>query len=120
MEYLKSYRDLKVWQKSMDLTQMIYIHTASLPNEEMFGLTSQMRRASVSIAANIAEGQARNSTGEFLQFLGIAKGSLAELETLIILSNNLNYISKETSTTLLELSVEISKMLFALQKSLKN
>lgn len=103
----------------MDLNQLIYKHTSSLPKEEMFGLISQMRRASVSISANIAEGQARNSTGEFVQFIGMAKGSLAELETLVILSQNLNYINKDTSENLLGLSAEISKMLFSLQKSLK-
>ena len=119
MEYLKGYRDLIVWQKSMDLSQMIYRHTISLPKEEMYGLTSQMRRAAVSISANIAEGQARNSTGEFLQSLGIAKGSLAELETLIILSQNMNFLTQEDSTSLLSLSAEINKMLHALQKSLK-
>ncbi|HTB07878.1 MAG TPA: four helix bundle protein [Bacteroidia bacterium] len=119
MEYLKGYRDLIVWQKSMDLNQMIYKHSASLPKEEMYGLTSQMRRAAVSVSANIAEGQARNSTGEFLQFLGIAKGSLAELETLIILSENLSFFAREDSTILLNLSAEIHKMLHALQKSLK-
>jgi len=104
----------------MDLTQMIYKHSKSFPKEEMFGLTSQMRRAVVSIPANIAEGQARNSTGEFLQFLGIAKGSLAEVETLIILSQNLELMTKENSTSLLNLLAEINKMLHALQKSLKN
>jgi len=104
----------------MDLNLLIYKHTASLPKEETYGLISQMRRAAVSISANIAEGQARNSTGEFLQFLGIAKGSLAELETLIILSQNLNFLNKENSAGLLNSSTEINKMLHALQKALKN
>lgn len=120
MAYLKSYRDLIVWQKSMSLNLLIYKHTASFPKEEMYGLISQMRRAAVSVSANIAEGQARNSTGEFIQFLGIAKGSLAELETLIILSRNLEYMSEENSVGLLNLSAEINKMLYSLQNSLRS
>ncbi|HXB13165.1 MAG TPA: four helix bundle protein [Bacteroidia bacterium] len=120
MAYLKSYRDLIVWQKSMSLNLMIYKHTTSFPKEEMYGLTSQMRRAAVSVSANIAEGQARNSTGEFIQFLGIAKGSLAGLETLIILSRNLEYMSEENSVSLLSLSAEINKMLYSLQNSLRS
>ncbi|MBK8701517.1 MAG: four helix bundle protein [Saprospiraceae bacterium] len=118
MEYLKSYQDLMVWQKSMDLAKQIYVYTASFPKEEMYGLTSQMRRAAVSISANIAEGQARNSTGEFRHFLGIAKGSLAELETLIILSQNLAFLMQEKSEPLLNHSAEINKMLNGLLKSL--
>lgn len=119
MEYLKSYRDLLVWQKSMDLAKLIYEHTSSFPKEEMYGLISQMRRAAVSISANIAEGQARNSTGEFRQFLGIAKGSLSELETLIILSQSLGFLILEKSEALLNLTAEINKMLNGLLKSLK-
>jgi len=103
----------------MELTQMIYKHTTAFPKEEIFGLTSQMRRAAVSVSANIAEGQARNSTGEFHQFLGIAKGSLAELETLIILSANLELLGKKDSTNLHNLSAEINKMLHELQKSIR-
>lgn len=119
MEFLKSYQELIVWQKSMDLSKQIYEHTASFPREELFGLISQMRRAAVSISANIAEGQARNSTGEFRQFLGIAKGSLAELETLIILSTNLGFLVQEKSEPILNFSAEINKMLNGLLKSLK-
>ncbi|MCC7211751.1 MAG: four helix bundle protein [Candidatus Brocadia sp.] len=78
MKRSRSYRDLIVWQKSMDLVHKIYIITQSFPREEMYGVTSQMRRAGISIPANIAEGQARNSKGEFRQFPGIAQGSLAE------------------------------------------
>src|SRR5579862_4028894 len=92
MAKVQSYRDLIVWQKAMALTKRIYVYTRSFPKEEVYGLTSQIRRASVSISANIAEGQARNSTGEFLQFLGIAKGSLAELETLLMLSKELDLL----------------------------
>jgi four helix bundle protein len=120
MSYLRSYKDLLVWQKSMELNKLIYRHTAKFPKEEMFGLTSQMRRAAISISSNIAEGQARNSTGEFIQFLGIAKGSLAELETQIMLSHELKYFSKENSEALLSLTEEISKMLHGLQKKLRS
>ena len=119
MDSLKSYRELIVWQKSMNSVTMIYNFTKSYPKEEMFGLTSQLRRASVSIPANIAEGQARNTTGEFRQFLGIARGSLAELETLIILSLNLNYLNSENSELLLANCMEVSKMINGLIKSIK-
>ncbi|HRO06996.1 MAG TPA: four helix bundle protein [Ferruginibacter sp.] len=98
---------------------MIYSSTKSFPKEEIYGLTSQIRRAEVSIPANIAEGQARNTTGEFLQFLGIAKGSLAELETLTILSKNLDYLTAEQSEMLLRNSEEITKLLNGLINALK-
>jgi four helix bundle protein len=120
MKYIKNYRDLIVWQKSMDLNLMIYNCTKSFPKEELFGLTSQMRRAAVSMSANIAEGHLRNSKGEFHHFLGIAKGSLAELETFLILSEKLKFITDEISDNLMKLSKGISKMLHALQKSIKN
>ncbi len=108
MEYLANYKELKVWQKSMDLVEIVYKFTTAFPKEEMYGLTSQLRRASLSVPVNIAEGHARNTTGEFLQFLGIAKGSLAELETLLELSQRLNYLKKENSEILLMNSTEIS------------
>jgi four helix bundle protein len=118
MESVKSYRELIIWQKSMDLVTMIYKFTASYPREEMFGLTSQLRRAAVSIPANISEGQARNTSGEFRQFLWIAYGSLAELETLTILSNNLNYLTTENAEILLKNCSEIGKMINGLLKTL--
>ena len=118
MESVKSYRELIIWQKSMDLVTMIYKFTASYPREEMFGLTSQLRRAAVSIPANISEGQARNTSGEFRQFLGIAYGSLAELETLTILSNNLNYLTTKNAEILLKNCSEIGKMINGLLKTL--
>ncbi|MBW7855097.1 MAG: hypothetical protein B6D43_08800 [Ignavibacteriales bacterium UTCHB1] len=102
----------------MDLARQIYQHTSSFPKEEIYGLTSQMRRAAVSIPANIAEGQARNTTGEFRQFLGIAKGSLAELQTLIILSQNLDFLKPESSKLLLTNCEEVAKMLNGLLKSI--
>ena len=85
---MKSYRDLIVWQKSMNLVTLVYSLTIDFPENEKFGLTSQIKRSAVSIPSNIAEGFGRNTTGELNQFLGIARGSLAELETLIEISNN--------------------------------
>ncbi len=81
MVSVKSYRDLETWQKAMDLVQEIYLETKSFPKEETYGLSGQMRRAAVSIPSNIAEGQGRDSTKEFLHHLSIAYGSLCELET---------------------------------------
>ena len=94
MNRSRSYRDLVVWRKSIDLVKAIYSYTRSFPKEEIYGIVSQMRRAGVSIPANIAEGQARNGKKEFLQFLGIAQGSLAELETLLTISESLGYLPK--------------------------
>ena len=108
MTSLSSYRELIVWQKSMDLTVQTYELTRRFPVEERFGITSQMRRAVSSIPANIAEGQARRTTGEFLQSLGVARGSLAELETFLVLCERLELISKETSGNLLSNCAEIS------------
>ncbi|MDR3130514.1 MAG: four helix bundle protein [Treponema sp.] len=118
MKSLKSYQDLIVWQKSKNLAIRIYRCTQGFPSTEKFGIVSQMRRAAISIPANIAEGQARNTTGEFLQSLGFARGSLAELETFIIISEELAYLKPENSEELLKDCGEIGKMLSSLQKSL--
>ena len=118
MTSLSSYRELIVWQKSMDLTVRIYDLTRRFPAEERYGITSQMRRAASSVPTNVAEGQARRSTGEFLQSLGIARGSLAELETFVILCERLELIQNEISESLLADCAEINKMLNAMIKSL--
>ncbi|MYH63251.1 MAG: four helix bundle protein [Caldilineaceae bacterium SB0675_bin_29] len=118
MTSIRSYRDLIVWQKSIDLTLRTYKLTGRFPSEERYGLTSQMRRAAASIPANIAEGHARRSTGEYLQFLGIARGSLAELETFLTLSERLGLIGSEISDSLWENCAEISKMLAGLVRSI--
>ncbi|MCB0262834.1 MAG: four helix bundle protein [Calditrichaeota bacterium] len=118
MKSLSSYRELIVWQKSIVLAEKIYKITRSYPAEEKYGMISQMRRSATSVPANIAEGQARRSTGEFLQSLGIARGSLAELETFLILSERLGFLVKTNSELLLNDCAEINKMLNALIKSL--
>jgi four helix bundle protein len=117
MAKLKHYQELIVWQKSMDLVQHVYEVTSAFPKHELYGLTSQIRRAAVSIPSNIAEGQARNTTGEFKYQLGVAKGSLAELETEIILSCRLGYLQSEA--TILNECAEVGRMLNGLLNSLK-
>src|SRR5271157_5796492 len=116
----RSYRDLVAWQKSMDLAESIYSCTRSFPREEMYGIISQMRRTVASVPSNIAEGQARNSSGEFRQFLGIARGSVAELETWILLCERLGYLDSGGSEKLLANCGEVQKLLAGLKKSLKN
>jgi four helix bundle protein len=120
MGSIKSYRELVVWQRSMDLSIEVYRETRSFPSEEKFGVTSQMRRAATSVSANIAEGQARRTRGEFLQALGIARGSLAELETFVILCQRLGYLNPAPSEELLARCEEVSKLLSGLMKSLSD
>lgn len=113
---VSSFRDLDVWKKSMELSVDIYRITQSFPSTELYGLTSQLRRAAVSVASNIAEGSGRHSTKEFLQFLNIANGSLAEIETHLELAYRLNYIQS------IELQPNINhirSMIFGLIRSLR-
>ena len=112
------YSELVVWQKSMDLVTEIYQMTALLPREECFGLSSQMRRAAVSIPSNIAEGHGRKATGAYINHLSIAYGSLVELETQIQISMRLNFMTQHNQTRLLSHTDEIGKMLTSLKKSL--
>ncbi len=91
---VKSYNDLIVWQKSMDLVVEVYKLVRNLPKEELYALSNQMRRAAVSVPSNIAEGQKRNSTKEFVQFLSFAKGSAAELQTQLLICNRLDYFTE--------------------------
>ncbi len=114
------YKELMVWQKAMDLTQQIYEQTANFPADEKFGLVSQMRRCSVSIASNIAEGAGRNSNGEFNQFLGIAQGSAFELETQVLLATRMNFLEPEVGESLIEEITSISNMIFKLKQNLKS
>jgi four helix bundle protein len=116
----RDYRDLIVWQKSMLLATEIYRITRAYPRDERFGLVAQMRRAVVSIPSNIAEGQARHTTGEFIQFISHAEGSAAELDTQLELSIKLGFISGESSQTSRSLIVELRKMLNALRRSLSH
>ena len=111
--------DLKIWQKSIELTTLVYKVVALLPSDEKYGLTSQIKRSSVSIASNIAEGAGRNSNKEFKHFLSIANGSAYELQTQLILTIELNLISKEKIQPLLNLIIEIQKMNYSFQKSLE-
>ena len=92
---LRSYRDLKVWQRAVDMVEEVYSLSRRLPSEEKFGLTSQLRRAAVSVPANIAEGYARAQRGEYLQHLSIARGSLAEVETLLTLAARLGFMGRD-------------------------
>ena len=108
------YRNLKVWQKAMDLTVEIYSLVKLLPREETYALADQMRRAVVSIPSNIAEGHGRNSDKEFIKFLSISRGSLLELETQIEICHRLRYFKTHQSDIASSLMIEISKMLNAL------
>ena len=120
MSLLRNYRDLEVWKKSIALVETVYSVSRGFPPEERFGLTSQIRRAAVSVPANIAEGSERTSTGEFLQGLSVARGSLAEVETLAIVAVRLELVSREDRDRLLEQAAEIGRMLTALQLSLRS
>jgi len=117
---VRSYKDLMVWQRSMDLTVRTYEVTRRFPSEEKYGLVSQMRRAAASVPANIAEGHARRSGREYLQMLGIARGSLAELETFVTLSERLGLIRSETSESLLEDCAAINRMMNGLMRALSS
>ena len=115
---MAGYRDLKVWQLAMWLAEEAYRLTARFPKHEVYGLTSQLQRSAVSVPSNIAEGHGRNSNREFYHFLGIALGSLAELETQIMLTQRLNYLTETELIPVLHKSDELGKMLKNLQKSL--
>ena len=110
----RDYKDFVVWQKAIDLAVEVYRLIKLLPKFETYGLSDQMRRAVVSIPSNIAEGQGRNSTKEFVYFLGIARGSQKELETQIYICTRLGYFTEEEASTALNLCEEVGKMLNAL------
>jgi four helix bundle protein len=107
----RSYKDLVVWQKSMELVTAVYRATASFPRDELFGLTSQLRRAAISIPSNIAEGQGRISEKEFRYFLGQARGSLMEVETQLQIAENLGYLAPERKRELMESCSEVGRIL---------
>ena len=116
----KHYKELLVWQKGMSLAKIVYQLTARFPPEERYGLTSQMRRAAVSVPSNIAEGQARKTTNEFLQFLSVAAGSLAELDTQLALSVELSFLRQTEAEPALKEIDELQKMLVALKRKLSS
>jgi len=115
---IRNYQDLLAWQKSMDLCEVLYKSTQQMPPDERFGLTSQLRRAAVSIPSNIAEGQGRGSDGQFLLHLRISYGSLRELETQVLLAGRLGFMSDDQSRMLLEQSSEVGRLLNGLMKSI--
>ncbi len=117
---VQSYRELVAWNKAMDLVTEIYRITRDFPKEELFALTSQLRRAAVSIPSNIAEGKGRLSKGEFRQFLGNARGSLAELETQILIAQNLYYLDGAEAKRLLAMVEEVGKVLNGLLSAVKS
>jgi four helix bundle protein len=114
----RSYKDLVVWQKGIGLAKIIYRITRGFPTEERFGLVAQMRRAAVSIPSNIAEGQARHTTGEFIQFISHAEGSLAELDTQLILAVELQFCRDSDAAPSFQLMKEQRRMLNALRRKL--
>ena len=120
MKTIRSFRDLTVWQRSIELSVQIYALTRFFPKEEIFGLTNQLRRASVSISSNIAEGQGRLTKGDFINFLSIARGSNAEVRSQLILARHLKFGEESLIAQCEALATEIGKMINALIASLKS
>ena len=119
MSEIRSYKDLIIWQKGIELTEKVYLLVKSFPSEEIYSLTSQIKRCVISIPSNISEGYGRNSTKNYIQFLRISRGSLYELETQLIIANKLNYISdNELNNEIFKLIEEESKMLNSFIKKL--
>ncbi|MBQ0732790.1 four helix bundle protein [Aquimarina celericrescens] len=112
--------DLKIWKKSIDLAKSVYKLTSALPSNEKYGIISQIKRSVVSISSNIAEGAGRNSNKEFKHFLSIANGSAYELQTQLILTIELNLLSKEKVQPSIDMLTEIQKMNYSFQKSIEN
>lgn len=115
---VRSYRDLVAWQKAMDLAELVYSATKAFPKDELYGLTSQLRRAAVSVPSNIAEGQGRNTTRDFRNHLSIAYGSLQEVETQSLLSHRLGFLPRENLQTILEMTSEVARLINGLSSSL--
>lgn len=115
---INSFRDLVVWQKSMDFVESIYSITKEFPSDERYALTSQLKRASVSVPSNIAEGYGRHSTADYIRFLQIALGSLNELQTQLELAARLGFVEKNSLENVGRLCVEVEKMLVVLIKKL--
>jgi four helix bundle protein len=117
---VKSFRDLRVWQAAMDLVEKVYRVTQTFPVHEAYGLTNQLRRAAVSIPSNIAEGHTRAHTKEYLNFISVTQGSLAELQTQIEIASRLGYLASATADEILGDSVSLSKQLYALRNAIAN
>lgn len=117
---IETYKDLFVWQKGIEIVSKVYLLTAAFPREEIYGLSSQMRRAAVSIPSNIAEGRSRSTRKDFVQFLRIAAGSLAELETQLIVSQSLKFGKTEYSEELFAMIDEEKRMLNSMISKLKS
>ncbi|MFN0082879.1 MAG: four helix bundle protein [Ferruginibacter sp.] len=116
---MHNFKELKFWQKAVDLSVMVYKITANFPAEQKFGLVSQLRRATISIASNIAEGASRNSDKEFLHFLSLSTGSAFEIETQLIIATKLNFVDQNQLENLLKQLTEIQKMIYSFSKKLK-
>ena len=115
---VKNYQELLVWQKAMDLVEEVYIASKSFPREEIYGLTSQVRRAAISIPSNVAEGQGRRTTPNFLRYLSIAYGSLREVETQILIATRLRYLAQGRCQDVMKLTGEVGRLLNGLVASL--
>lgn len=115
---MNNYKELKLWQRSVDLAVKIYERTTSFPKEEMYGLTSQIKRSAVSVPSNIAEGAGRNTKRDFNNFLGISTGSSCELETQLIIAGRVGFLDEASLQLLQNEIIEIQKMNWALRKSL--
>ena len=117
---MKIHKDLECWKCGIELVTEIYKMTSNFPKEEIYCLTNQLKRAAISIPSNIAEGAARNTGKEFVQFLYISLGSCSELETQLIISNNLKYINKNTFDNTIDLIIQVKKLIYGLIKYEKN
>ncbi len=115
---VRHYRDLMAWQKAMDLVELVYEVTRSWPKDEIYGLTNQVRRAVVSIPSNIAEGQGRSSPKEFMHHLSIARGSLLEVETQILIAQRLHYMQQDATDHILSSADEASRLISGLSRYL--
>jgi four helix bundle protein len=115
---MRSFRDLRIWQGGMELVESVYRVTQSFPKQEIYGLTSQLRRAAVSIPANIAEGQSREHIKEYLNFLSIAQGSVSELETELEIAGRLGYITADTPSSLMAQLASLGRQIRALRIAL--
>ncbi len=116
---IRNYRDLNVWKKSVELSKLVYLISQTFPANQQYGLRSQIERSAVSVASNIAEGSGRNGTNEFIYHLGIAQGSLFEVETQLIIANEIGFLPAEKLNDLLNLSEEIGRMINGLIIKLK-